>query len=67
MSYCARCVIFLCINQITGQVGALFIVGIGEYAVVWLGTDWEKEIEKGIQRNEYAAQKRAMLSASESN
>ncbi|EKM53264.1 uncharacterized protein PHACADRAFT_163546 [Phanerochaete carnosa HHB-10118-sp] len=30
-----------------GQVVALFIVGFGEYAVVWLGTNWDKEIQKG--------------------
>jgi MATE family multidrug resistance protein len=29
----------------------LFIVGIGEYGVVWLGTDWEKEVQRGIERN----------------
>jgi len=34
-----------------GQVVGLFIVGIGEYFVVWLGTDWELEIKKGIERN----------------
>lgn len=33
-----------------GQVVALFIVGIGEYCVVWLGTDWEKEVQLGIER-----------------
>ena len=35
----------------TGQVVGLFIVGIGEYCVVWLGTDWEEEVRKGIGRN----------------
>lgn len=30
---------------------ALFIVGTSEYAVVWLGTDWDHEVEKGVQRN----------------
>ncbi len=34
-----------------GQVVALFIVGTGEYVVVWLCTDWEKEVERGIERN----------------
>ncbi|KAH9976445.1 MATE efflux family protein [Lactifluus volemus] len=34
-----------------GQVVALFIVGTCEYAVVWLGTDWDYEVEKGIRRN----------------
>lgn len=35
----------------TGQVFALFVVGTCEYAVVWLGTDWEHEVVKGIKRN----------------
>jgi multidrug resistance protein, MATE family len=34
----------------TGQVVALFIVGVGEYATVWLGTDWEEEVRRGILR-----------------
>ncbi|KAI0311917.1 MOP flippase [Amylostereum chailletii] len=34
-----------------GQVVALFIVGIAEYYVVWLGTDWEWEVQKGAERN----------------
>jgi len=38
-------------NLIIGQVVALFIVGLGEYAVVSLGTNWEKEIEKAMKRN----------------
>jgi MATE family multidrug resistance protein len=29
----------------------LFIVGIGEYFMVWIGTDWDAEIKKGIERN----------------
>jgi len=33
-----------------GQVVALFIVGLSEYGVVWLGTDWDREIEKASQR-----------------
>ncbi|KZP31569.1 MATE efflux family protein [Athelia psychrophila] len=33
-----------------GQVLGLFVVGIGEYAVVWLKTDWEKEVQLGIER-----------------
>ena len=33
-----------------GQVVALFIVGLGEYGVVWLGTDWEKEVQRGMER-----------------
>ena len=27
------------------------MVGIAEYGVVWLGTDWEREVKKGIERN----------------
>lgn len=34
-----------------GQVLALFIVGIGEYCVVWLGTDWDLEVQRGQERN----------------
>jgi len=34
-----------------GQVVALFIVGSCEYGVVWLGTDWEHEVERGMRRN----------------
>jgi len=34
-----------------GQVFALFVVGTCEYGVVWLGTDWEHEVRKGIERN----------------
>ncbi|KAH9969945.1 MOP flippase [Russula compacta] len=33
-----------------GQVVALFIVGTCEYGVVWLGTNWEHEVEKGVLR-----------------
>ena len=33
-----------------GQVVALFIVGIGEYIVVWRFTDWEGEVRRGIER-----------------
>ena len=39
---------------------ALFIVGFGEYAVVWLGTDWNKEVQKGIERNIQQAKIQAM-------
>lgn len=46
----------------TGQVVALFIVGFGEYAVVWLGTDWDKEVQKGIQRNAEQAKIRSLHS-----
>lgn len=43
-----------------GQVIALFIVGLGEYGAVWLGTDWDKEVQKGIERNEAEAMRRAL-------
>jgi MATE family multidrug resistance protein len=36
----------------------LFIVGIGEYFMVWLGTDWDVEIKKGIERNREEARNR---------
>ena len=39
---------------------ALFIVGLSEYAVVWLGTDWEKEVQRGIERNQAEAKRRHM-------
>ena len=45
-----------------GQVVALFIVGFSEYAVVWLGTDWEKEVQKGIERNKEEASRRRLHS-----
>ena len=48
-------------NRDVGQVVALFIVGIGEYLVVWLGTDWDKEVERGIERNRYEAKRRAEI------
>ena len=38
-------------DKTSGQVIALFLVGIGEYCVVWLGTDWDWEVQKGIERN----------------
>ena len=41
-----------------GQVVGLFIVGIGEYFMVWLGTDWDVEIKKGIERNREEARNR---------
>ncbi|EIW75122.1 MATE efflux family protein [Coniophora puteana RWD-64-598 SS2] len=40
-----------------GQVIGLFTVGIGEYGVVWLGTNWNLEVEKGIKRNEEEAKR----------
>ncbi|KAJ7623576.1 MATE efflux family protein [Roridomyces roridus] len=41
-----------------GQVVALFIVGLGEYYVVWR-SDWELEIKRGEERNEEEAKRRA--------
>ncbi|TFK69093.1 MOP flippase [Pluteus cervinus] len=46
-----------------GQVVGLFIVGIGEYGVVWLGTDWDAEIQKGIERNREEAKRQALHDA----
>ncbi|KAI8978868.1 MOP flippase [Trametes punicea] len=43
-----------------GQVIALFIVGFSEYAVVWLGTDWEREVQRGIERNHAEAKRRRL-------
>jgi MATE family multidrug resistance protein len=40
---------------------ALFIVGLGEYGVVWLGTDWDLEIQRGIERNQMEAKQQARL------
>lgn len=48
-----------------GQVVALFIVGLGEYGVVWLGTDWNKEVERGIIRNQEEAKRRALITPDE--
>ncbi|KAL4062494.1 MOP flippase [Scleroderma citrinum] len=44
-----------------GQVIGLFTVGISEYLVVWLGTDWDKEVQKSILRNEEEAKSRGLL------
>jgi len=41
-----------------GQVVALFLVGISEYCVVWLGTDWDLEIKKSIERNREEGERR---------
>ncbi|KAM5538601.1 hypothetical protein V8D89_007630 [Ganoderma adspersum] len=43
-----------------GQVVALFIVGLSEYGMVWFGTDWEKEVQRGIERNQAEAKRRQM-------
>ncbi|KAJ6485806.1 MOP flippase [Mycena sanguinolenta] len=41
-----------------GQVVALFIVGGGEYYVVWR-SDWDLEVKRGVERNEEEAKRRA--------
>jgi hypothetical protein len=41
-----------------GQVVGLSIVGFGEYLVVWLRTDWELEVAKGVERNAAEAKRR---------
>ncbi|KAG0698195.1 MATE efflux family protein [Suillus ampliporus] len=43
-----------------GQVIGLFIVGLSEYGVVWLGTNWDREIQKGIKRNAEEAKRRVL-------
>ncbi|OSX60072.1 hypothetical protein POSPLADRAFT_1048493 [Postia placenta MAD-698-R-SB12] len=43
-----------------GQDVALFIIAFGEYAVVWLGTDWDKEVQRSIDRNKEEAKRRRM-------
>ncbi|KAG2075518.1 MATE efflux family protein [Suillus decipiens] len=43
-----------------GQVIGLFTVGLSEYSVVWLGTSWDREIQKGIKRNAEEAKRRAL-------
>ncbi|KAL0945479.1 hypothetical protein HGRIS_000965 [Hohenbuehelia grisea] len=50
-----------------GQVVALFIVGLSEYAVVWVGTDWDKEVADGIRRNQEEAKRRALSSVDSLN
>ena len=51
--------------SVLGQVLGLFVVGIGEYGAVWLGTDWDKEVQRGKERNLLEA-KRQALHANES-
>ena len=48
---------FTLANITQGQVLALFLVGIGEYLVVWLGTDWELEVQRGVERNQEEAKR----------
>ncbi|KXN84930.1 hypothetical protein AN958_11913 [Leucoagaricus sp. SymC.cos] len=45
-----------------GQVVALFIVGLGEYAVVWLRTDWDLEVQRGLEHNQLEASHRVRSS-----
>lgn len=42
---------------LSGQVIGLSIVGVGEYCVVWLGTDWDLEVNKGVARNREEARR----------
>ena len=51
-------------NLRAGQVVALFIVGLGEYAVVWKGTDWEKEVAKGEERMRREAEAKMRMAGS---
>jgi MATE family multidrug resistance protein len=46
---------------------ALFIVGTCEYAVVWLGTDWNHEVEKGVLRNNQEMMHEVTGTVSEAN
>ena len=48
-------------DHILGQVIGLFTVGISQYLVVWLGTNWDKEVQKSILRNAEEAKNRALL------
>lgn len=48
-------------DMILGQVIGLFTVGTAEYVVVWLGTNWDKEVEKSMFRNAEEAKRRALL------
>jgi len=43
-----------------GQDVALFLIALGEYAVVWLGTDWDKEVQRSVERNQQEAKRRRM-------
>lgn len=52
---------------LTGQVVALFIVGTCEYAVVWLGTDWNHEVEMGVLRNNQEMMHEVTGTVSEAN
>ncbi|KAI6001081.1 MATE efflux family protein [Pisolithus orientalis] len=48
-------------HMILGQVIGLFTVGAAEYIVVWLGTNWDKEVEKSVVRNAEEAKRRTLL------
>ncbi|KAJ7156908.1 MOP flippase [Mycena crocata] len=47
-----------------GQVVALFIVGLGEYYVVWK-SDWAMEVRRGAERNEEEAKRRSLHTAND--
>lgn len=49
-----------CCSGSLGQVIGLFTVALSEYGVVWLGTNWDQEIQKGIKRNAEEAKRRAL-------
>ncbi|KDR80908.1 hypothetical protein GALMADRAFT_91594 [Galerina marginata CBS 339.88] len=50
-----------------GQVVALFLVGVGEYCVVWLGTDWDLEVKKSVERNRQETKRHSTHSTLSSN
>jgi hypothetical protein len=43
-----------------GQVLGLFLVGLGEYGVVWLATDWNQEVQRSKDRNLLEAKQQAL-------
>ena len=45
----------------------LFVVGIGEYGAVWLGTDWDKEVQRGRERNLLEAKRTVINAADHAN
>jgi MATE family multidrug resistance protein len=49
----------------SGQVIGLFTVALSEYGVVWLGTNWDREIQKGIKRNAEEAKRRVLAERQE--
>ncbi len=62
-----NCPTFVLVSNLVpslGQVVALFIVGLGEYFVVWLGTDWDLEVQRGVDRNQEEAKRRSIDRAS---